>query len=673
MALEGQSIGVQAWIRGKLIGAGAFGKVNLAMNREDRAVFAVKSIEWDESDAGAKFSREAIENEVQVLESLDSSFVVKCLGSDWTEESGKLMRNMFLEYMPEGSLSEFLQQFARAEPLDEHLLRTYTRSIVEGIEYLHSSGIVHCDIKGKNILVGNGSVKLTDFGSAKKMREVGEVEADLLGKFNGTPLWMAPEVVRREEQGPASDIWSLGCTVVEMATGRAPWINIADPFAALYHIGCSDETPAVPTSLSAEAHDFLAHCFERDPRKRWTSAKLLEHPFVTQRFVAVVSPKPVVPSRAPLSPTSVMQFPSRTSSRDLSSSFRNSVPLLSTPSFFKRGLACENLNETSSPVNEEEVEQSWWGNSPRSPPAGQWIVVRSPKGSCPPSPSPLPEFFSTGCVTPVVTLAIPVASQESEDSGVFKDNTLANLFIERSFFPQLSSCLVATPAQDSRHMSAASVLAGVAAAGVDGEAVNRHITFLDVVPSRNHKSNNFVMEGEQRNKADQSRSPRSLPCAMVVQEDVPSIAVCSKYLTKVRIDFKDSLLARLYSVGKQEILHSWHCLIGIERYKCVEIIREYLHWISIEYAHWFFGPGGYCMLRSNNAKSPRVKFAITIWSMMCLNSVVSMVVCYVQIFMCITVGESSSIVVGFFAYCKPCFCLPCDYISYPDCIFLKTY
>ncbi|KAG0588791.1 hypothetical protein KC19_2G269200 [Ceratodon purpureus] len=107
-----------------------------------------------------------------------------------------------------------------------------------------------------------------------------------------------------------------------MATGRAPWSNFGNHFAALYHIGCTDELPHVPASLSEEAHDFLSHCFQRDPAKRWTSAHLLQHPFLTTRFVAAP-----VALKAPASPISVMQFPVDFES-DLSASFVNSVPTL---------------------------------------------------------------------------------------------------------------------------------------------------------------------------------------------------------------------------------------------------------------------------------------------------------------------------------------------------------
>jgi len=446
-----------SWIRGSLLGAGAFGQVNLAMDRVTGAFFAVKSTvvscsssyqQGDVEDVGAAVQPNsalaAMENEIRILQELDSEFVVRCLGSDWSEEGGKRMRNVFLEYMPGGSLSDVLKQFAggaqqQQQPLDEQLIRSYTRSILQGIDYLHRRGIVHCDIKGKNVLVGNaGSVKLADFGSAKHVEEEEEVadcrrttgedaaaaserrrgrtggdglrqdqvtmelEEDCgVRNVKGTPFWMAPEVVLQKEQGLPSDIWSLGCTVVEMATGRAPWAHIADPFVALYRIGCTNEMPSVPASLSPEAHDFLARCFERNPRTRWTSAQLLQHPFLTgvRRTCSdvVLSKNP----STPLSPTSVLELGDRSSSSSssvvLSSSLlQNSIPPLSPPRLWRisaafqsptRRAAAGKRSEEEAVAGEETGNSSskdWWRST--SPPAeGEWIVVRSPKAAtnCP--------------------------------------------------------------------------------------------------------------------------------------------------------------------------------------------------------------------------------------------------------------------------------------------------
>jgi hypothetical protein len=91
---------------------------------------------------------------------------------------------------------------------------------------------------------------------------------------------MVPEVAHWEEQGPATDIWALWCTVIEVSTGRAPWSDMDDVLAAVHRIGYTDALPEVPAWLSAEAKDFLARCFRRRRWDRPTAEQLVAHPFV---------------------------------------------------------------------------------------------------------------------------------------------------------------------------------------------------------------------------------------------------------------------------------------------------------------------------------------------------------------------------------------------------------
>lgn len=279
------------WLRGSLIGAGSFGTVSLAINKDSGELFAVKSIECCERTRAELL---AIENELRILQSLDSPSIVRCLGSDYSVENGVQMRNLFMEYMAGGSLADLMKKFGGQ--LDEALIRVYTRGILEGLDYLHGQGVVHCDIKGKNILIGSSGVKIADLGSAKTLgtQELG------MGCLKGTPLWMAPEVIMQQEQGTASDIWSLGCTIVEMATGRPPWSKSLNLFAMFLKSVNKVELPPLPECLSEEGKDFLRKCLQRDSTQRWTTGQLLEHPFVEK--------KARVESRVkiPLSPTSVL-------------------------------------------------------------------------------------------------------------------------------------------------------------------------------------------------------------------------------------------------------------------------------------------------------------------------------------------------------------------------------
>ncbi|GLJ17288.1 hypothetical protein SUGI_0300110 [Cryptomeria japonica] len=367
------------WLRGNVVGAGAFGTVSLAMNKANGQLFAVKTIEVKDE---ARRDLLGLENEAQILQELDSPWIVRSLGYDFTEENGVRMGNLFMEYMAGGSVADIIKKFGGR--LDESVIRTYTRGILYGIDYLHKEGFVHCDIKGKNVLLGSsGVVKLADFGSAKRITDGSGVQ------LRGTPLWMAPEVVRQESQGKASDIWSLGCTVVEMATGSPPWSNISHPLVAMYKIGCSNELPELPQSLSPEGLDFLDKCFRRDPEQRWNSTQLLNHPFVTEWFQDQGHQKHVGAQSPPttLDFNRVWDSESSTASSELS----QTVPLLPLQMEMNttkvKSQECEKILRPS-PLGPShwihEFRENDVSQSPPLPiPHGQWIVVKSPKHNPP--------------------------------------------------------------------------------------------------------------------------------------------------------------------------------------------------------------------------------------------------------------------------------------------------
>jgi serine/threonine protein kinase len=152
-----------------------------------------------------------------------------------------------------------------------------SNNLAAGLAYLHGESVVHDDVKARNVLIGaDDRAKLGDFGCANKS-SAGTGEK----MIGDTPAFMAPEVARGEEQGPAADVWALGCTVVEMATGRAPWTSMdGDALAAMHRIAYTDAVSEVPQWLSAEAKDFLGMCLVRWSSERCTAAQLLEHPFL---------------------------------------------------------------------------------------------------------------------------------------------------------------------------------------------------------------------------------------------------------------------------------------------------------------------------------------------------------------------------------------------------------
>ena len=96
---------------------------------------------------------------------------------------------------------------------------------------------------------------------------------------------MAPEVIRQQKNvGRRSDIWSLGCTIIEMLTGKPPYSDIKNATACIFKIASSNEIPPLPKFASPECTDFLKRCFVRDPLKRATAKELLAHPFLKKQY-----------------------------------------------------------------------------------------------------------------------------------------------------------------------------------------------------------------------------------------------------------------------------------------------------------------------------------------------------------------------------------------------------
>ena len=267
------------WTKGDCLGSGSFGTVYLGLNSETGELFAVKEVAAaaktaNENGANEKGSEaaEQLEQEVELLSRLQHPNIVRYVGI--SREPRALY--IFLEYVPGGSIASLLSRFGAFE---EGVIQVYTRQILIGLDYLHSQRCVHRDIKGGNILVEkSGRIKLADFGMAKSLVEQ---MADS-GSFKGSAYWMAPEVIRRSPGGdhPAADVWSVGCTVIEMASGKHPWGDCSGQVQAIFKIASTKELPKVPQSLSPHASEFVLMCLQRDPAARPNSEALLQHPFI---------------------------------------------------------------------------------------------------------------------------------------------------------------------------------------------------------------------------------------------------------------------------------------------------------------------------------------------------------------------------------------------------------
>eukprot|EP00759_Apiculatamorpha_spiralis_P013859 PhF_6_TR20549/c0_g1_i1/m.29679 len=260
------------WQRGEKIGGGAFGSVFKCLNVLNGELMAMKEITLSSDEPPND-----IMTEVRIMKRLRNDHIVSYLGCEVSKETHHM--HIFMELVPGGSLSTLLLKFGA---FHENTIVVYTRQILRGLFYLHSHGVIHRDIKCSNILVNDkGVIKLSDFGlSSEDCSTTGTSSG--FNNVVGTPLFMAPEVIRGCAYSEASDVWALGCTVIEMATAQQPWFEreFSSPLAAMYHIAQSGTTPAIPDDLSDEAKSFIQLCHAIDPCQRGSIGNLLKHPFL---------------------------------------------------------------------------------------------------------------------------------------------------------------------------------------------------------------------------------------------------------------------------------------------------------------------------------------------------------------------------------------------------------
>jgi len=266
------------WKEAEVIGNGSYGRVVMGLDLQTGSIMAVKQVQLGNMDSAVQQERiKALEVEIDLLSKFSNKNIVRYHGCH--RDANTL--NIFLEYISGGTIASLLEKYGT---FNENLIRVYTRQILQGLEYLHVRNAIHRDIKGANVLVDNSGIcKLADFGTAKRISKL--VDTDFKGlSLKGTVQWMAPEVLKQSSLTRFCDIWSVGCTVIEMATGKPPWDSLIKPssnsISTLYQIAQTKTHPPIPKTFSPEAVDFLKQCFRLDPHERPNVLKLLQHRFI---------------------------------------------------------------------------------------------------------------------------------------------------------------------------------------------------------------------------------------------------------------------------------------------------------------------------------------------------------------------------------------------------------
>lgn len=261
------------WRLGKLLGQGAFGRVFLCYDADTGRELAVKQVQFDPESPETSKEVSALECEIQLLKNLCHERIVQYYGC--LRDTMERTLSIFMEYMPGGSIKDQLKSYGA---LTENVTRRYTRQILEGVSYLHSNMIVHRDIKGANILRDSvGNVKLGDFGASRRLQTIC-LSGTGMKSVTGTPYWMSPEVISGEGYGRKADIWSVGCTVVEMLTQRPPWAEF-EAMAAIFKIATQPTNPVLPAHVSDHCREFLKRIFV-ETKQRPSAEELLRHIFV---------------------------------------------------------------------------------------------------------------------------------------------------------------------------------------------------------------------------------------------------------------------------------------------------------------------------------------------------------------------------------------------------------
>nr|GAT46540.1 kinase-like protein [Mycena chlorophos] len=251
--------------------------LHLAFVKATGEHLVAKRYTLDASETCGRPSPRSLKREVALMKEVEHPNLVRCMGLEQVGDSGEQVI-VFSEYVFGTSLRSEIHKHG---PLAENAVRSTVAAILDGLVHLHSLGIVHGALKSSKVLVdrASGVYKIAGLGCST-------APGRLRDHSRAVPraIWCtAPEVVRTQwrEWGCAADVWSLGCLVLEMLSGRRAWYD-CEAVAVMFKLYHQSLRPAVPPDvvLSSAAADFLDKCLALQPHDRMSAAELRQHPFI---------------------------------------------------------------------------------------------------------------------------------------------------------------------------------------------------------------------------------------------------------------------------------------------------------------------------------------------------------------------------------------------------------
>ncbi|KAH8382110.1 hypothetical protein KR009_001962 [Drosophila setifemur] len=251
------------------LGAGSYATVYKARHKKQRTYHAIKYVEMCTL---SHTSRENLITEIRLLRDLKHKYIVTLQDFFWDDKNIYIV----LEYCNAGNLSAFIRT---KKSLPESTCRYFLRQLAAAVQYMRANDVSHFDLKPQNLLLTRGasnvSLKVADFGFAQHLK-LGEINQQL----KGSPLYMAPEIVRKHQYDAKADLWSIGVILYECLFGKAPYSSRTIEELLLRIRNAEAITLPPNARISNECHDLLRRLLAHEPTARISFADFFAHPFL---------------------------------------------------------------------------------------------------------------------------------------------------------------------------------------------------------------------------------------------------------------------------------------------------------------------------------------------------------------------------------------------------------